>query len=483
MKSEASLKENTAKGLLWSGFGNGIQQLLNLVFGIFLARLLNADDYGMVGMLTVFSAMAGVLQEGGFVSALNRRHNVTDNDYNSVFWLGLVVSVAIYVTFFFCAPLIARFYGVDELVPLSRFIFLGFLISSFGTVPGAYMFRNMMVRQRSIIAIVSLLLSGTVGVAMAACGYAYWGIATQTIVLTSTTVAMMYYYTRWHPKLHFDLKPIREMIGFSSKLIVTNAFTVVNNNIFPVLLGRLYTPYEVGNFTQAYKWNTMGSSLISNMLNSIAQPVFSKTETDTARQKNIFRKLLRFTAFISFPTMLTLSLVAEEFIVILLTEKWIESAHILRLLCVAGAFAPLSALFSNLLISRGQSSVFMRCTIALFSLLLLALFFAAPHGIHIMVTIYVCFNTGWLLVWHHFVRREIGLTLMETARDIAPYAGLTIVLIAVAQFAASPVHNIYASFALKVAVVAVGYCLLLWLLRSVIFREAILFITKKKITL
>ena len=116
-----SLKEKTAKGLLWGGFSNGLQQLLSLAFGVILARKLSQEDYGMVGMLAIFSAVAACMQEGGFIAALNRKKEVTQRDYNAVFWMSILTSVCFYLLFFFSAPLIARFYDEPRLVPLSRY--------------------------------------------------------------------------------------------------------------------------------------------------------------------------------------------------------------------------------------------------------------------------------------------------------------------------------------------------------------------------
>ena len=132
-----SLKEKTAKGLFWGGFSNGIQQLLNLFFGIFLARLLNADDYGMVGMLTIFIAVAGTLQESGFTNALTNKREVTHKDYNAVFWFSTLTGITMYILLFLSAPLIADFYDKPELVPLARYLFIGFLISSSATAHNA----------------------------------------------------------------------------------------------------------------------------------------------------------------------------------------------------------------------------------------------------------------------------------------------------------------------------------------------------------
>lgn len=144
--SDTSLKEKTAKGLFWGGFSNGIQQLLNLGFGIVLARLLDASDYGMVGMLTIFSAIAAALQEGGFISALTNRKETLHKDYNAVFWFSLMCSTTIYILLFFAAPLIADFYDTPELIPLSRLSFLGFVISSMSIAPRAYLFKNLRIK-------------------------------------------------------------------------------------------------------------------------------------------------------------------------------------------------------------------------------------------------------------------------------------------------------------------------------------------------
>jgi O-antigen/teichoic acid export membrane protein len=475
-----SLKEKTAKGLFWGGVSNGIQQVLNLVFGIFLARLLSQSDYGMVGMLTVFSALAGSLQEGGFTSALIRKKEVSHKDYNAVFWTIFCIGATLYAVLFFCAPFIARFYGIPELKPLARFIFIGLFISGIGIVPNAIVYRNMMMKQQAITTFTALGISGIVGIVLAANGFAYWGIAIQTVLFTAIVQSMKFYYTRWHPTLPVDFSPIKEMIGFSSKLIITNIFNVINGNIFPLLLGKLYSPHEVGNYTQANKWNNMGCSFVTSMVGSVSQPVFSKTDGDPVRQKRVFRKFLRFTAFISFPAMFGLALVAKEFITILLTEKWLESAQMMQLLCIGGAFAPISGIFSSLIITRGHSATYMWCSIALCLVQLAAAFVAAPYGIHTMITLNVAISIGWILVWHHFAFGEVNIHLWEVAKDTAPYFFLSAILISTAYWLTKSVENLYLALVLKILIVAIPYSLSLWMLNSTIFKEAFNFLIKRK---
>lgn len=478
--SDTSLKEKTAKGLFWGGFSNGMQQLLNLGFGIVLARLLDASDYGMVGMLTIFSAIAAALQEGGFISALTNRKEASHRDYNAVFWFSLLCSASIYALLFFAAPLIARFYRTPELLPLARLSFLGFVISSMSIAPRAYLFKNLRIKETTIISISSLIVSGIVGVTLAASGFAYWGIALQSIAFVTAMTVLNFYFARWRPSFRLDFTPLREMIGFSSRIIITNIFTIINNNLFSVLLGKFYSEREVGNFTQANKWNSMGHTTITGMINGIAQPVFTRVADDKPRQLAVFRKLLRFTAFVSFPAMLGLSLISKELIVITITEKWLPSAYILQQLCVWGAFIPVINLFSNLVISRGHSSIYMWSTISLSLLQIAAVCAMHPYGLEWMLRIFVLINIGWLFVWLHFVKREIGLTLRDMLKDISPYLVLSVTLVAVAHYATQPIESLYLSLMAKVSMVAGLYALTLWKLQSVIFKESIEFFLKKR---
>lgn len=476
----SSLKDKTARGLFWGGLSNGMQQLLNLLFGIVLARLLSQSDYGMVGMLTIFSAIAAALQEGGFISALTNKKHATHRDYNAVFWFSLSCSLVLYALLYACAPLIARFYGTPELTPLARLSFLGFVVSSLSIAPRAYLFKNLRNKETTLISLLSLIVSGTTGIVLAWQGFAYWGIALQSITFVLCVTVLNFYFSRWRPTLSFSLQPIRQMIGFSSKLIVTNVCTIINLNLFSMLLGKFYTAREVGDFAQANKWNTMGHTFISGMINGVAQPVLTRLNDEPARQTAAFRKLLRFTAFVSFPALFGLSLVSRELIVLTITDKWIESARILQLLCVGGAFVPIGLLFSNLLISRGHSSVYMWSTLSQSVVQLAVACMAYPYGIGCMLYGFVAVQIGWLLVWQWFVRREIGLTYTHALCDLGPYLLLSAVLTTGTHWACRGIDTLWASLLLKVFTVATLYVGVLWMFRSVILRESIAFFLKKQ---
>ena len=479
--SAENLKEKTANGLLWGALSNGAQQALNLLFGIFLARLLSPADYGMVGMLTIFSLIATSLQESGFISGLNQKRNVGSADYNAVFWFNVLCSLAVYALLFFGAPLIAAWYKQPVLVPLSRLSFLSFVIASFGTAPRAWLFRNLRVKQTAVITMVSLVVSGVTGVVLAWNGFAYWGIAVQTLVYCFCVTAGSWVCAGWHPSLSIDLRPLRGMLAFSTKLLATNIFTTVNNNIFSLFFGRFYGERTVGFYNQANKWTYMGYNILTGMIWSVAQPVFARLKDDAPeRLEAVFRKMMRFACFLSFPALFGLGIIAPEFITIAITDKWLPCAHLMQLLCISGAFMPVASLYSNFLISQGRSSVFMWNTVAQCLVQMALMVGLYRFGVTVMVAAYVVVNIVWLLSWHWCMQKTLRLSLWKVVLDVLPFAVLAAVAMGAACGAAYVVGgNVVVSLAVKVVVAAVVYVALMRLFGAAILKECLAFAKAK----
>ncbi|WP_302125083.1 lipopolysaccharide biosynthesis protein [uncultured Parabacteroides sp.] len=476
--SESTLKEKTAKGLFWGGLSNGFQQVLNLVFGLVLARILDASDYGMVGMLAIFSAIASTIQESGFTVALTNKKEIRHEDYNAVFWFSTLTGVVFYLILFFCAPLIAKFYDKPELIGLSRVIFLGFLFGGFGIASNAYLFKTLMARERAKIDIISLVCSGSLGVVLALNGCAYYGLAIQTITYIGINSFLKLYYTPWHPTVSINFIPLREMFGFSSKLILTNVFAQISNNVFSVVLGKFNNPQQVGFYTQGQKWMGMGNQLIGGMINSVAQPILVQVGDDNERQRTIFRKMIRFGAFVSFPAMLGLSFVAKEFVCIFLGEKWLPSVPFLQLFCIWGAVGYLWVLYTNLLISHGKSEIYLYGVIltGLLQLIIVGAMFS--FGIYPMVIGYIVVYYMSLLFWHYFVNKCLSITIFDILKDISPYLGSVFLSIAIAYFVILYIENIYITFLLKVLITIIIYSCIMWCGKSVIFKDVLIYFGK-----
>lgn len=476
----ASLKEKTASGLLWGAMNNGLMQMLNIVFGIFLARMLSPADYGLVGMIAIFTALAATLQESGFTSALVNKKDITDNDYNSVFWFSSLASAVLFICLFASAPLIARYFDQPELTRLSRLAFVCIPLAAIGIVPQAYLFKNLKVKEATVVRCSALLISGIVGIVLALRGMAYWSLVWQQLCYVGITSLGKYALIPWRPSLKVDFGPVKSMFGFSCKIMFTSIVTTINQNILTVIFGRLFSARVVGNFTQAFKWNNMTSSLVSGTIAQVAQPVFSSIQDDPARLTHVVRKMIRFTAFLAFPVMFGLCIIAREFILITISEKWIDSVVLLQILCISGAFMPLQQTYQNLIVSRNRSDMFMWITIAQVVLQIAVVVVLGKYGIERMVVGYTAFNILWLLVWHFYTHRLIPLRLTDALRDILPFLLATIASMAVAWMAAIAISDIWLSMFVKMGVAALSYFIIMKAAHAQIMNECLNYVFKRK---
>ena len=417
-----TLKEKTAKGLFWGGMNNGVQQLLGLAFGIILGRLLDPSDYGMTAMLAVFSVIANELQSSGFKTGLINMKSPSHNDYNAVFWFNIIAGVAIYLVLFFCSPLIADYYHQPKLIPLSRYVFLGFVFSSFGMAQSAYLTKQMQIKQIAKCGMTATLTSSIVSVILAALGFGYWALATQYLMYIAVNTLLLWFFSPWRPTMKVTFEPIRRLFPFSVRIMLSAIFTQLNNNIMNLLLGRYYGETNTGHYNQAYQWSSKCFLLVGNMLKQIDQTVLVGLNDERERQLAVLRKMMRFTAFISFPLLFGLGLVSHEFIVLAIGEKWAFSASLLPYLCLCGAFMPLSTLLTDAVISQHRSDIYLWSTIAL-GLLQIALMVALwREGIYVMVIAYTLLNILWVFIWQVFVRRLMNYRLLHFLKDILPFA-------------------------------------------------------------
>lgn len=472
------LKERTAKGLMWGAINNLTSQLLMALIGIILGRLLTPADYGMVGMLAIFTAITGSLQESGFTAALTNLKEATHREYNAVFWTSTGISILLYLVLYVSAPLIADYFHQPGLIPLSRLVFASLLLAGIGIAHAAYMFRNMMNREKAITGFFALVGSGIIGITLALNGYSYWSLAWQQFAYICIINIGRLYYVRWMPSFHIDLTPIREMIGFSSKILITNIINQVNNNILSFIFGRLFTAGAVGNYTQAAKWNTMGHSLISGTMQQVAQPVLASINEEENRQLNVFRKMLRFTAFLSMPAMLGLAFIAD-FIVVLLGEQWTDSVPLLRMLCISGAFLPIHTLYQNLFISHGRSDTYMWCSVALVITQIVVVMVFATWGIEIMIAAYVVTLILWTGIWQVLAYRLIQLRFINLLKDVCPFLLATIGCIGVAYYATLFITNVIALILSRIIITSLLYMAIMKIAHVKIFKECIQFIFKR----
>ena len=473
-----NLKEKTAKSIAWGAVNNGTTQVLNLVFGIVLARQLSEADYGIVALLTIFTALAGCIQSAGFSQALANLKPPTRGDYNAVAWFNILAGFTMYAVLFFCAPLIAWFFEQPVLTDVSRLVFLTIPISALGIVPNAKLWIELRNRELAIAAIVALVISGCTGMWLAFHDYGYWSLAWQQLIFIAVSAIIKFGFTRWVPTLPVDFSPIRRMFSFSSKLLLTNLLTVISQNVLTFIFGKLLPIGLVGQFNQANKWNTMGHSFISNTMAQVAQPVLTNADDEEGRQQRVFRKMLRFTSFVSFPLMLGLALVAHEFIVVTIGEKWLPAVPLLQMLCVGGAFIPLHTIYQNFIISRGRSDLYLRCIALMIALQIGITLSLASQGLTVMVAAFAALNVAFTLCWHVALSRIENFSLLHTLKDTMPFALIALAVMATTHFATLWTDILWLRLLMRIVIAGLLYVGVMRMLNVTVLRECLQFIHK-----
>ena len=479
--AETSLKERTAKGLFWSTLNNGTTQVLNLILGIFLARLLTPEDYGLVGVLTIFSAVAGMLQSSGLGAGLINLKHPTSNDYNAVFWFNVLVSLLLYSLLFLCAPLIADFFHQPRLVNLSRILFLTLPLSAFSGASGNYLQKNMMNKEIAIAGVSSIFLSGVVGIVMALNGCSYWSLVGQQLTFAVAILIGRSIYVDWRPSFAIDFTPVRNMFGFCVKLLVTNIVNVINFHVLTFIFGRLLPIQTVGYYSQANKWNNMAKTTIAEAIGQIAQPVLVSVTDERNREQRVFRKMTRFTAFLAFPALFGLALVAHEFIIIAIGEKWLESIPLLRIICIGGAFMPFYTLYQNLAISHGRSDIYMWLNIVQMVIQIALVLLLYKYGIVMIVCACTLLTILWLTVWQVVAgNRLIGLRFFDFLKDIVPFMVISLGVMVLTYAITMLIHNLYLLLVARVFVAVALYIIVMRLTHAKVMDECIQFIKRKQ---
>lgn len=475
-----NLKSKALKGILWGGLSNATQQLLGLIFGLYLARNLSDEEYGIVGLLTVFSLIASAIQESGFINALANKKDITHKDYNAVFWVNIMLSIGLYLILFFAAPFIALYFKTPELTVLARVLFLSFICGSFGIVHSAYLFKNLKVKERALATTLAVFIAGIVAIVLVHFNFSYWSLVAQSITYSACFASICMYFSDFKPSLKIDFSPIASMWKFSSKILASNIVNVINNNILTLFFGRFFTKAIVGNYAQADKWSKMPQGIIANMSHGFAQPLLAQFENDADKQNQIFIKLLRFICFLTFPALALLSIISKEFIYISIGEKWQSAVPLLEILCLNAAFLPLINYYSNYFLSRGASQVYMVHNIAYGIAQIIILITLRNQPINYIVTAISIFTAIWTFVWQISITRYSKISYATLSTILLSHLGTALTAAATAYLLTELITtNIYLALCLKVIIFALIYLSSHLLLKSVILNELISIVKKK----
>lgn len=348
------LKERTAKTLKWNTIDRVATQVLYGLSGIVLAILLSKKDFGLVGVLGIFQAFAILFVDSGFGAALLQKKDPDDDDYSTVFWFNLIVSIAVYAVLYVCAPLIADFFGAPALKAMSRVMFLTFVLTGLGIVQTNRLMKRMDVKQIAIADLVGLTVSGALGVALAFAGYGAWSIVWQSVSLAGLKSGWLWMTERWVPKVVFSRRSLRDIRHIGLSVFVSQFFNTLFLNIYQFVIGKWYSLQLLANYTQADKWSKMGSASLSQILTSSFVPLLSRVQDDIATFHRYMMRIDRFTALLSFPMLVMLAACGGDIFHFLFGTKWDAAIPLFQILCIRGIGTVFVSLYSNFMMALGH---------------------------------------------------------------------------------------------------------------------------------
>lgn len=472
-----SLKKRTAKAIFWSFIDKGGQQLIQLVFGVILARVLLPSDMGLFAILVIFTAVANILQESGFSSALIRKKSPSEEDFASVFYFNVCISIFIYIIFYFAAPYIAEFYNKPILEPLARVVFLSFLFNSFGIIQNVRLIRQMDFKTNTRVTLIASSIAGIVAISFALKGYGVWSLAVQPVLQSLLRSLLLWFFVGWKPKAGLSLTHLKKMSSYSLKLLGTSLMNQVCANIYSNIIGKFFNDHQTGVYSYANKYSILPQSVISDGIKTAAFPALTKIENDTEYTKKAFRKIVRITAFISFPVAILIIVVAKPLILLLITEKWADSIPLLQILAIGGAFYPLYSLVSTLLQVLGKTGMILKLETFRNTLAISLIFVTINYGVLGLVTGMSFVSIIAFVVGMFYSGKYIKYNLLEIAKDTIPY-GL-IALLSILPFASLhyfSISNLYILLLVPTILGTLVYLAILKIARAVILDESIAFL-------
>lgn len=435
-----SLKVRTARAVKWNAVDRISSQILYAVTGIVLARVLTPEDFGLAGAVLVFQAFASLLIDSGFSYALLQRKSPTHLDYSSVLWLNLGLALSIYILLYAGAPLIAMCFGGDErLIPISRVMFLTFILNASAIVQTNRLTKQMHVRPLAVANVISLLGGGVVGIWLAVAGYGAWAIVWQSIAIAGLKSVVLWLSSNWRPLWDFSWASIRGFFSVGSGMMLTSLLNTIFSYINSFIIGNRVGLAPLGYYTQADKWSKMGVMSIQQTLTSSFLPALSDAQDDPERLLRLCSKMNRTAAYVMMPALVGLMVMSRPVFHLLFGEKWDQSIVLFVLLLIRGIFTILSSLYTNYLLAVGRTRKIVRLEVVRDVLSIIALIFTLPY---LGISSASDFLYGVKILLYGQVIAAIiswGVTLVYTCRtlngsvgrfclDLLPYTALTLAI-------------------------------------------------------
>ncbi|WP_321348198.1 lipopolysaccharide biosynthesis protein [uncultured Draconibacterium sp.] len=415
-----NLKQEAAKGIVWKFIENGGTQAIQFISGIYIARILSPDDYGLVGMMAIFLGISQSFIDSGFRATLIQKgKEITPDHYNVVFLFNLVISCIFYLLIFVGAPYIADFYHEPQLILVARIFGLNLIFVSLGIIHQTIFEKKIKFRTLSKIRLVAVSLSALTGIIAAKMGFGVWALIVMSLLETAITTIILWIINRWYPSFRFNFNVFKELYSKSIQIFFAGILTTISDNLYTMMIGKYFSTADVGFFSQGKKLQRRINVLINNSFQSVMYPVQSLMKDDIPRLKNTVRRNVNLTAFFTFPCLIGLIAIAKPFVLIALTEKWAPSVYFIQVLSVAGILSMLKSPISSYIKPMGKFNLVLVFSVLRNVFFIAFLFIGILFKVQLKVLvlgIIISEITGFLWILF-YAKRIINYKLKEIIED------------------------------------------------------------------
>jgi len=474
-----SLKKRTIKGVAWTSLDQVATLGFSFVIGVILARLLSPSDYGLLAMIAIFNAIAFAFINSGFGNALIRKPDLTEDDNSTAFYFNVVAGVVMTGVMWLIAPSAAMFYDKPILTQLLRVEGLLLIISSFTIVQNAQLSRALNFKAKMIINVSSQVIGGIVAIIAAYHGFGVWSLVIQHIASGIIRLISLWVISPWRPRGRWNRSSFGYLWGYGSKLLVSGLLDTIYTNIYPIVIGKVYSPADLGQYTRAQGYASLPSQGLTSVLQQVTFPVLSQIQEDDVRLASSYRRLLRFSVFLVFPIMMVMAALARPLVISLVTDKWSQCVPYLQLICFASMWYPVHAINLNLLQVKGRSDLFLRLEIIKKAIVTIAIFICVPFGIMGICIGSVCTSIICLAINTYYTGKLIHVGFVRQMKDMTPTLLASLAMSAVVYIAVLYLQNDVVKLVVGIPMGVVVYLLIAKVFRLSELQEAIDIIHRK----
>lgn len=413
-----NLKKETAKGVIWSGVDKFASSGINFIANLILARILSPNDFGLIALIAIFIEISYTFIDSGFANALIQKKNRNQIDYSTVFFFNLAISILFYIVLYLISPLIAAFFNKEALIGLTRVVGLNLIIGALVSVHKTKLTAELRFKFQSVISLIASVISAVIAIIIAYSGFGVWSLVVLTLINTFIQVLLINILMKWHPSMLFSLSSFKELFGYSSKLLGASLIHLLYRNIYPVVIGKKFSPVELGYFNRADTFAMYPSQAFSKIVARVAFPIFSKIQDDNERLSNAYSKYIIYSSLMVFPLLVGLLVLAKPLTLLILTDKWLPMVPMLQILCIDWMSDHLCIINLNVLYVKGRSDLALKLEVIKKTLAIVIFFISIYWGIIGVCWGRVIYGFFALYLNSFYSKKLIGISLFQQLKDI-----------------------------------------------------------------